>query len=107
MRNDRIGRARLQINIRQDSTYVHVNSFRIGYLANNRTAILSEVEDDPTNYLQYATVTDPQTFAEAAADMVRGEKWRQLREASYECYKQIRFKNVMEELLDSTFSKFS
>lgn len=105
LRNDRIARAKLQINIRQDAKYVHVNAFRIGYLANNRTAILSEEEDDPTNYLQYAEVADKRNFAEAAAELVRGDKWKRLREESYERYRQILFKDVLEQVLDSSFAK--
>ncbi len=104
VRNDRIARAKVQINIRQEWRYVHVNAFRIGYLANNRTAILSEPEEDPTDYLAYAQVADKSNFAEAAADLVYQDNWKKLREESYERYKQISFNTVLEEVLDSSFA---
>ncbi|WP_028793416.1 hypothetical protein [Thalassobaculum salexigens] len=107
LRNDRISRAKVQINIRQDVKYVHVNAFRIGYLANNRTAILSEQEEDPTNYLQYAEVVDKSRYAEAAIELARGGRWKQLREESYELYREIHFKDVMEAVLESSLARAS
>lgn len=107
LRNDRICRSKIQINIRQDIRYVHVNAFRIGYLANNRTAILSEQEQDPTNYLQYAEVVDKSRFAEAAVELAHGGRWKHRRDESYELYRQIRFKDVLGEVLDSSFSTVS
>lgn len=105
VRNDRIARAKIQINICQDVKYVHVNNFRIGYLANNWSAILSEVEEDPTNYLQYAHVADTNAYTEAAVDLVSGDKWRQLRDASYERYRKILFKDIVDEILEASFSE--
>jgi hypothetical protein len=54
LRNDRISRARVNLNLVQDSKYSHVNSFRICYLANNNCYIMSENECDPAGYLDYA-----------------------------------------------------
>jgi hypothetical protein len=105
IRNDRIARAKIQVNIRQDLKYVHVNNFRIGYLANNWTAILSEEEEDPTNYLQYAQVAEMGAYTEAAVDLVSGDKWRQLRDASYERYRKILFKDIVDEILDASFAE--
>jgi len=77
LRNDRIARARVNLNIVQEDKYTHVNSFRICYLANNRGAILSEVETDPAGYLDHATVVHkPEELAGALTTLLENDRWR-------------------------------
>ena len=103
LRNDRIGRARVNLNVVQDDKYTHVNSFRICYLANNRCAILSEAENDPAGYLEYARVARREDLADVVADLCAGDKWKALGDASYEKFRAIPMKRCMEELLDASF----
>lgn len=103
LRNDRIARSKIQLNIVQEEKYTHVNSFRICYLANNRCAILSERETDPANYLDLARITDAAHFADAVEDLVAGNKWRQLGEESYEKFRAAPMRDCMEKLLDASF----
>jgi hypothetical protein len=103
VRNDRIARARVNLNVVQDDKYTHVNSFRICYLANNRCAILSEAENDPAGYLQYARVAGRGELAAAVADLCSGGKWKALAEASYAKFRELPMKRCMEQLLDASF----
>jgi hypothetical protein len=104
LRNDRIARAKVNLNIVQDEKYTHVNSFRICYLANNRGAILSEAESDPANYLEMAKVVHrKEEIADALADLIAGDKWKALGEAAYEKFRQVPMTRCMEELLDASF----
>lgn len=104
LRNDRIARARVQLNIIQEDKYTHVNSFRICYLANNRCAILSERETDPANYLSLARVADKEHFADAVADLVTGNKWRALGEQAYADFRKVTMQSCLEELLDQSLA---
>ncbi len=91
LRNDRIARARVQLNIVQDEKYTHVNSFRVCYLANNRCAILSEVENDPAGYLSLANVVRrPEEIAGALEELRAGERWRTQGEEAYEKFRSFR-----------------
>jgi len=103
-RNEMIGRARVQLNTIQKDIYTHVNSFRICYLANNRTAILSEQENDPAQYLAYAQVTTPERFVEDFTALVAGDEWRRLAEQSYARFAEISMRSCMERTLDESFS---
>jgi hypothetical protein len=105
LRNDRIARAKVQLNIIQEDKYTHVNSFRICYLANNRCAILSERETDPANYLSLAQIADREHIAEAVADLVTGDKWRALGERAYADFRKVPMQTCLEELLDKSFTK--
>lgn len=102
LRNDRIARARVQLNIVQDEKYTHVNSFRVCYLANNRCAILSEPESDPAGYLAYARTARREELPAAVADLAAGEKWKVEGEAAYEKFRAVPMKRCMEELLDAS-----
>ena len=105
VRNDRIARARVQLNLVQDDKYKHVNSFRICYLANNRCAILSEAESDPANYLEVASVVHRrEEIAEALSGLLAGERWRQLGESAYEKFRRIPMARCLEELLEASFA---
>ena len=104
LRNDRIARARVNLNIVQEDRYTHVNSFRICYLANNRCAILSEAENDPAGYLELARVAKRDELAAAVADLSRGGKWKELGEAAYEKFRATPMTRCMEELLDASFA---
>ena len=104
LRNDRISRARVQLNIVQDDKYTHVNSFRICYLANNRCAIVSEAESDPAGYLALAKVVHgKEQIADAVADLVVGDRWKARGEAAYERFRQVPMTRCLEELLDASF----
>ena len=105
LRNDRIARARVQLNLVQYDSYTHVNSFRICYLANNRCAILSEVENDPANYLSVARVVrDKDLVGDALSDLLAGDKWKQLSDESYAKFRAMPMKSLMEQLLETSFS---
>jgi hypothetical protein len=103
IRNDLIGRAKVQLNMIQADHFTHVNSFRICYLANNRTAILSEKETDPAGYLDYARVASADQFKDALADLIRGDAWKKLAEQSHEKFRLQPMKELTERLLDESF----
>jgi hypothetical protein len=108
LRNDRIARAKVNLNIVQDDKYTHVNSFRICYLANNRGAILSEAESDPANYLDVAKVVHrKEEIADALAELIAGDKWRQLGDEAYEKFRKVPMTRCLEELLDASFGSES
>lgn len=104
VRNELIGRSKVQLNIIQKDIYTHVNSFRICMLANNRCAILSERETDPAGYLQYAQVTDAARFVADMASLITGAQWARVGERAYEDFKKIPMKDCLEELLEQTFA---
>ncbi len=104
MRNDRIARARVQLNIVQDEKYTHVNSFRICYLANNRCAILSEAESDPAGYLSLAQVVHRgESLADGLAELLRDNRWRARGEEAYATFRELPMTRCLEELLDKSF----
>lgn len=104
LRNDRIARARVQLNIVQDDKYTHVNSFRVCYLANNRCAILSEVENDPAGYLSLAKVVRrPEELAGALEELRSGERWRSQADEAYEKFRAVPMTRCLEEILDASF----
>lgn len=106
LRNDRISRARVNLNIVQDDKYTHVNSFRICYLANNRCAIVSEAESDPAGYLALAEVVrGKERIGDAVAELIAGDRWKARGEAAYQRFREIPMKGCMEELLDASFGK--
>lgn len=105
LRNDRIARARVQLNIVQDEKYTHVNSFRTCYLANNRCAIVSERENDPAGYLEVARIASREELPQVVADLCSGNKWKELGEAGYEKFRALPMKRCMEELLDASFAE--
>jgi hypothetical protein len=104
VRNDRISRARVNLNIVQEDRYTHVNSFRICYLANNRCAILSEAESDPAGYLDVARVVHrKEEFVDAMRELLAGDAWKALGDAGYEKFRAMPMRQCMEELLDASF----
>ncbi len=106
LRNDRIARARVQLNIVQDDRYSHVNAFRICYLANNRCAIVSEIEHDPAGYLSVARVVPGKdAIAEAVAELAAGTGWKTQGEAAYEKFREVPMQRCLEELLDASFGR--
>lgn len=104
IRNELIGRARVQLNIIQKDIYTHVNSFRICLLANNRCAILSEKETDPAGYLDYARVADSDGFATAFAELVADGAWQRQADESHERFRALPMEQCMAQLLDATFA---
>lgn len=102
LRNDRIARAKVQLNIVQEEKYTHVNSFRVCYLANNRCAIVSEHEQDPAGYLEMTRLATAQEIPDAVADLVANDKWRQQGEQAQAVMRQRPMKTILEELLDTS-----
>src|SRR5258708_1450610 len=106
LRNDRIARARVVLNIVQEDVFSHVNSFRICYLANNRSAILSEIENDPAGYLEVAHVVHrKEEFPDAMAHLLDGERWKALGESGYRKFREVPMTRCLEELLDASFGQ--
>lgn len=105
LRNDRIARSKINLNLIQDEKYSHVNSFRICYLANNDCHILSELENDPAGYLKYTEIVDPEQIVDHAASSLSNNHWRERGLASTEAFQEFRMRSIMERLIDTTFSK--
>jgi hypothetical protein len=103
LRNDRIARSKVQLNLVQDDKYTHVNSFRICYLANNDCHILSEMENDPAGYLSYTEVVNEKNIVDRLGQAILNDKWRELgRKTTYE-FERITMVSIMERLLEETF----
>lgn len=100
VRNSYIGRAKVQLNIIQDEKYTHVNCYRTGFLNNNRTAILTEQENDPAGFLKYARICTRESLLDDLRDLISGDKWKKLADESYEAYKQIHITPLMEKAID-------
>ncbi len=83
VRNDHISRAKVQLNIVQDDKYIHVNSFRVCYLANNKCAVISEPEDDPAGYLESVQIHTRDDIADAIDFLIRTDKWKENAELLY------------------------
>lgn len=103
LRNDRIGRARVILNIIQDEKYTHVGSFRICYLHNNRCAVVSEPEQDPAGYLEGVRIATRGEFVEAVRSLAAGA-WKPVGEAAYEAFRRHPMERCLEELLDKSFA---
>jgi len=103
VRNDRIERAKIQLNLIQDDIYTHVNPLRIGYLANNECAILSEKENDEVGYLDYATVTETDVLLDTMTAMLENDNYRQLGSEKYAAYKKKPMKILIQDLLNKSF----
>jgi hypothetical protein len=102
LRNDRIARAKVHLNIVQEEKYTHVNSFRVCYLANNRCAIISEHEQDPAGYLEMARLATAQEMPDVVAELINSNKWQQQGEHGYELLRQHPMKDILEEALDAS-----
>jgi hypothetical protein len=102
LRNDRIARAKVQLNIVQEEKYTHVNSFRVCYLANNACAIVSEHEQDPAGYLEMTRLATAQEMPDVVADLIAGDKWRQQGERAQAMMRERPMKAILEELLDTS-----
>jgi hypothetical protein len=102
LRNDRIARAKVQLNIVQEEKYTHVNSFRVCYLANNRCAIISEHEQDPAGYLDMTRLATAQEMPDVVADLVANDKWRQQGEQAQALMRERPMKAILEALLDTS-----
>lgn len=103
LRNDRISRAKVQLNLIQDDKYTHVNSFRICYLADNACCILTEKEHDPANYLKYADVVPVSGLADAVRDYTASGRWKARGDQAKADFAEHPMNLIMEELLDQSF----
>ena len=103
LRNDRISRAKVQLNLIQTDKYTHVNSFRICYLADNACCILSENEIDPANYLQYAEVVTQDQIVDSMRTLIQKNRWKDRGARARADFEQIPMNQVMEEVLEHSF----
>jgi hypothetical protein len=103
LRNDRIARAKVILNIIQDEKYTHVGSFRVCYLLNNRCAILSEPEIDPAGYLRGTRLAERPALAESLLELREANRWKALGESAYEIFRETPMTRSLEELLDASF----
>lgn len=104
VRNDRIGRAKVQVNLTQTDNFTHINGIRICYLANNRCCIISEKENDPANYLEYAELVSPETLVDKVKSLLADDHWKTRGEEAYEALKRRPMKEKMEQLLEKSFA---
>lgn len=100
LRNDRIARSKVNLNLIQDDRYSHVNSFRICYLANNKCYTISERETDPASYLEYAQVANERDIIHEVHNAVSNSLWASQAEKFYAEFRKISMKECVEELLD-------
>lgn len=105
LRNDRISRSKIQLNLIQDDKYTHVNNFRICYLAENSCCVLSEREHDPAGYLSFAEVADREFLVERIHDLVNTNAWRERGDRAGQDFSAFRMKGIMSELLEESFAK--
>jgi hypothetical protein len=103
LRNDRIARSKVQLNLIQDDKYTHVNSFRICYLAHNDCHILSEMENDPVGYLSFTEIVDKNNIVDKLGEAITNNRWRDFgRNVSSE-FKKVTMNSIMESIIDTTF----
>lgn len=107
LRNDRIARARVNLNLIQDDKYSHVNSFRVCYLANNECHTLSERETDPAGYLDYTEIVGVDDIVEKMAASLQNDAWKAKGRAVTEAFAQRPMNAITESVLDATFSPAS
>ncbi len=102
LRNDRIARAKVQLNLIQEDQYTHVNSFRICYLANNSCHILSENETDPAKYLDYAEIVTPTNLVDKLQAALLNDRWRERGHAAAAAFEEQKMTDLMASLLDTS-----
>ena len=108
VRNDRIARAKVQLNLIQDEKYTHVNSFRVCYLANNNSYTLSEKENDPAGYLDYTdVVSQHEDLAKKITEVLKTNSWVAKAEAQAASFEKISMTKVFEKLLDESINTCS
>ncbi len=104
LRNDRISRAKVNLNLKQDEKYNHVNSFRICYLINNNSYVISEEENDPSGYLNYVDVCNIRDLIEKINYAIHTNSWKKNGEYSTDSFKKITMISILENLIEKTFS---
>lgn len=105
LRNDRIARAKVQLNLIQDNKYSHVPSIRVAYLNNNDCYILSEREHDPAGYLTHADVCDLQELEATLEKVIKNNEWLERGRKAGADFSRIKMTEVIERLLSETFSQ--
>lgn len=103
VRNDRIGRARVQVNLTQTENFTHINGIRICYLANNRCCTISEQENDPANYLACAELVTPDNLVERVRSLLADDRWKTRGEEAYATLLKRPMKEKMAALLEQSF----
>jgi hypothetical protein len=104
LRNDRISRAKVILNVIQDEKYTHVGSFRVCYLLNNRCAVVSEPEIDPAGYLKGTRIVERAGIVDAVRELREGTRWKDLGEAAYQSFREIPMARTLEQLLEASFA---
>jgi hypothetical protein len=105
VRNDRISRAKINLNLVQDNKYSHVNSFRICYLLNNNCHIISELENDPADYLKYVETTSNDDLIERLLESIQNGTWREKGINSSRLFKEFNNIQIVDNLLHLSFSQ--
>lgn len=100
LRNDRIARAKVQLNLVQSDKYTHVTSTRTCYLANNDCFTVSEPEHDLVGYLDSCSVVDSDNLVSFIWE--NKEKWKQKGEENCASFKTRLMKDHMLKLLDES-----
>ncbi len=103
LRNDRISRAKINLNIIQDDKYNHVNAFRICYLANNRCMTLSELENDPAGYLRYAEIVDIDNVIDKMSHYISNNNYQDKADEHSQLFMEHKMVHIMEKLIENTF----
>jgi hypothetical protein len=108
VRNDRIARAKVQLNLIQDEKYTHVNSFRVCYLANNNSYVLSEKENDPAGYLDFCdVVSHHEELTNKISEAVETYSWIAKAEAQTASFEKISMVQIFEKIIDESLNKSS
>lgn len=105
VRNDRISRAKVNLNLVQDDKYSHVNSFRICYLLNNNCHIISELENDPAGYLKYVETTSNDDLIERLVESIQKGTWREKGINSSRQFKEFNNIQIVDNLLHLSFTQ--
>lgn len=105
VRNDRISRAKVNLNLVQDDKYSHVNSFRICYLLNNNCHIISELENDPAGYLKYVETTSNDDLIQRLFESIQKGTWREKGINSSRLFKEFNNIQIVDYLLYLSFTQ--
>jgi hypothetical protein len=99
-RNDLIARAKLNLNLNADDRYTHLSLSRVGYLLNNRCAIVSEsATTHPEIQALMECAPYEQLVEECAAQLAKGERLDDVASSSYERFKAIPMSEVIRRAL--------
>ena len=99
-RNDLIARAKLNLNLNADERYPHLSLGRVGYLLNNRCAIVSEsATTHPEIQALLECAPYERLVEECAAQLAKGERLDDIASSSYERFKAMPMTEVLRQAL--------